>query len=68
MYGNIGWFFVNIGMKIQDVNSPSVLRSLHVGFVVHKVALGQVSPPQSFTSPLSVPFHSAPYSSVTDAT
>jgi hypothetical protein len=32
-------------------------RSVHVGFVVDKVALGQVFPPQFFGSPLSISFH-----------
>jgi hypothetical protein len=35
-------------------------RSVHVGFVVDKVALGQVFPPEYFGSPLSISFHRAP--------
>jgi hypothetical protein len=31
--------------------------SVHVGFVVDKVALGQVFPPEYFSFPLSVSFH-----------
>jgi hypothetical protein len=32
-------------------------RSVHVGFVVDKVALGQVFPPEFFGFPLSISFH-----------
>ena len=31
--------------------------SVHVGFVVDKVALGQVFPPEYFGFPLSISFH-----------